>query len=109
MPGRKGFGPEKLIFLNYCSGPVAKHFGDALRHFIGVIAHAEDRICSNLFRVPDHNVKRFLARFLAEFGVNGNISSHEGLKTCANGSKYASRANGNSTDDSEIFYNPETF
>jgi len=52
--------------LNLDGRAIGEHFGDALHHLGGVIAHADNRVGSVLAGVPQQQFEGVFARLLAE-------------------------------------------
>ncbi len=66
--------------LNLDGCPVREHLGDALHHFGGVIAHADDSVCSVLGGMLEQQSERIFAGLLAEIRGNGDVSADNGCR-----------------------------
>jgi len=74
-PTAKGRGNA----LNVDGRAIGEHFGDALHHFGGVIAHPDHGVGAVLAGVLQQKFKSILARLLAEVGENRDVSPNHGL------------------------------
>jgi len=72
----------RLFDIN-CS-TIAQHFGNARGNFSRVIANANDRVCAQLTRVGQHEIKRVFARPLAKVCVERDVSTKDALDAGAN-------------------------
>src|SRR5580704_9520151 len=60
-----------LYFFRYDRSPIGKDLRHAVHHFVGVVAHIDDRIGAPLRCMLDHQLERLLPCLLTKFHVDG--------------------------------------
>src|SRR5580658_4457950 len=76
--------------LHSCA--VGENFGDALHHFICVVAHGDHTVSPLLTGVLDHQFERVLASLFAHLSEQCNVSANNRLQPGADGAEYAAGA-----------------
>ncbi len=88
--------------LDLDGGAVGQDLGDALHHFGGVVAHADDSVCSVIAGVLQEKFVGVFASFLAKIGENRDVSADDGLQRRAEVSDDAARPDDDAAHDPEI-------
>lgn len=81
---------------------IAQHLGQPGHHVGGVVAHADDRIGTQLPRVLDHVAVGFLAGLFAQFGVDGDVAAEQGLDAAQEVADDRARAHGDATYHAQV-------
>src|SRR5207249_3046069 len=74
-------------FYDYRSA-IGKYFRHARGDFGRIIAHANDRVCSDFRSVLDHDFESIATRLFAHFGPDGDVAADDLLKSRAECSKH---------------------
>ena len=78
---------------------IGQHFGYAGGDFVGVVAHANDRVGGQLCGVLDHQLMGVGSRALAHFGIECDIAAQQCLQASADSSDNTSGADDDAADN----------
>src|SRR5579859_882751 len=88
--------------LDLDGSAVGQHFGYALHDFGGIVAHADDGVCSVFAGMLQKQFVGVSAGFLAKVGKNGDIAANNRLQRGTEITDDAARPDDDAAHDSEI-------
>ena len=88
--------------LDLNGGAIGKHFGYALHHFGGVVAHANDGVRSMFSGVLEEQFVGVFTSFLAKVRKNGDVTANNRLQRGTEIPDDASRPDDDAAHDSKI-------
>src|SRR5262245_57418817 len=99
--------PESLLLasrnFNMHRRAIGQHFGHTGGDFIGVVAHANDRVGGQLRRVIDHELVGVGSRALAHLGIECDVAAQQCLQAGADGSDNAAGTDDDAADNAQSF------
>src|SRR5216683_4119805 len=91
-----------LTHLDLNGRAVAEHLCYARSDFVRIVAHADDRVRSNIIGMLDHQFISVRSGFFAQLGIERDVSAKEGLKSGADVANEAARPHHNPPNDPEV-------
>src|SRR5262249_19885031 len=109
----ESFAPAQSFLLasinfNMHRGAVGQRFGYASRDFIGIVAHANDRIGGQLCSVVDHELVGVSSRPLAHLRIECDVAAQQCLQASTHCSDNAAGADDNAAHNAEGLRNAIT-
>ena len=88
--------------LDLNGGAIRKHFGYALHHFGGVVAHTDDGVGSMFSGVLEEQFVGVFTSFLAKVRKNGDVTANNRLQGGTEIADDAARPDDDAADNSEL-------
>ena len=83
-------------------GAIGQNLGDPVGDFVGVVAHADNRIGAAVRGMFAHVIESFLTRRLGEVDVDRKLAAEDRLHRAGEIPQHAARAHGNAAHKPEV-------